>query len=328
MSKILPTEKEFQSLANDYKIKHKITRCQAYEKLAKEYGYKTYHDIKPFLTDIKQFPDLTSLPGVKIITHDEFYKIQKEQMFNEASKANTYFKPYNQFNVQMLIEGIAYEPKLPNVFWNTPNEDREFDELENWWNVAFIVNNGNGYFIVYMLDGGAWDRPTRKGTFDKFEDALELAQSLNNIEITDKNKYITLSTGAVVNFNGLFINAKGIRTVAEISSKGLDHNQINKAKIFIENIIEQRETINKTNGTSYSLKHRVEEFLYFYFKGEDNYISNGEMIVAIDNLGYKIKEIKNSQNIYTNYKSLKDFKIKLENNDFFVYKECFENIEG
>lgn len=323
MSKILPTKKEFQSLANDIKIKSNISRCQAYEKLAKEYGYKTYHDIKPLLNDSKPLTDLTSLPGVEIITHDEFYKMQKEQMFNEASKINTYFKPYHQFKAQMLIEGIAYEPKLPYGFWNTPNEDRDYEELENWWDVAFIVNNGNGYFIVYKLDGGAWDRPTRKGTFNKFEDALEWAQSLNNIEITDKNKYITLSTGAVVNFSGLFINAKGIRTVAEISPKSLKHNQINKAKIFIENIMEKRETINKTNGTSYSLKHRVEEFLYFYFKGEDNYISNGEMIAAIDRSGYLIKEIRNSQNIYTNYKSLKDYKLRLEKDEFIDCKLKF-----
>lgn len=323
MSKILPTKKEFQSLANDIKIESNISRCQAYEKLAKQYGYRTYHDIKPLLNDTKQSLDLTSLPGVEIITHDEFYKMQKEQMFNEASKVNTYFKPYHQFKAQMLIEGIAYEPKLPNNFWNTPNEDRDFEELENWWDVAFIVNNGKGYFIVYILDGGAWDRPTRKGTFDKFEAALELAQNLNNLEVTNKNKYITLSTGAVVNFSGLFINAKGIRTVAEISSKNLDHNQINKAKIFIENIIEQRETINKTNGTSYSLKHRVEEFLYHYFKGEDNYISNGEMIAAIDRSGYLIKEIKNSQNIYTNYKSLKDYKLRLEKDEFIDCKLKF-----
>lgn len=323
MPKILPTKKEFQSLANDIKINSNISRCQAYEKLAKEYGYKTYHDIKPLLNDSKQLPDLTSLPGVEIITHDEFYKMQKEQMFNEASKVNTYFQPYHQFKAQMLIEGIAYEPKLPNNFWNTPNEDRDLEELENWWDVAFIVNNGNGYFIVYMLDGGAWDRPTRKGTFDKFEAALELAQSLNNIEITDKNKYITLSTGAVVNKSGLFINSKGIRTVAEISINSLNVKQINKAKTFIENIMEQRETINKTNGTSYSLKHRVEEFLYHYFKGKDNYISNGEMIAAIDRSGYLIKEIKNSQNIYTNYKSLKDYKLRLEKDEFIDCKLKF-----
>lgn len=317
MSKILPTKKEFQSIANDYKIKHKITRCQAYEKLAKEYGYKTYHDIKPLLKENIE------IPGAIVVSFDEFKQIEKERIFSQASIANTYFKPYHQFKAQMLIEGIAYEPKLPNNFWNTPNEDRDYEELENWWDVAFIVNNGNGYFIVYRLDGGAWDRPTRKGTFNKFEDALELAQSLNNIEITDKNKYITLSTGAVVNKSGLFINAKGIRTVADISINSLNIKQINKAKKIIENIMEQRETINKTNGTSYSLKHRVEDFLYFYFKGEDNYISNGEMIAAIDSSGYMIKEIRNSQNIYTNQKSLKDFKIRLEKDEFIDCKLKF-----
>ena len=40
MSKILPTKKEFQTIANDIKIESNITRCQAYEKLARKYGYK------------------------------------------------------------------------------------------------------------------------------------------------------------------------------------------------------------------------------------------------------------------------------------------------
>ncbi len=317
MSKILPTKKEFQTIANDIKIESNISRCQAYEKLAKQYGYKTYHDIKPLLKEN------TEIPGITVVSFEDFSQMEKERIFSEASSINTYFKPYHQFNAQLSIEGIAYEPKLPNDFWNTPNEDRDLAELENWWDVAFIVNNRNGYFIVYRLDGGAWDRPTRKGTFNKFEDALELAQSLNNIEITDKNKYITLSTGAVVNKSGLFINSKGIRTVAEISINSLNIKQINKAKTFIENIMEQRETINKTNGTSYSLKHRVEEFLYYYFKGENNYISNGEMIAAIDRSGYLIKEIRNSQNIYTNYKSLKDYKLRLEKDEFIDCKEKF-----
>ena len=142
MSKILPTKKEFQSIANDYKIKHKITRCQAYEKLAKEYGYKTYHDIKPLLKENIE------IPGAVVVSFDEFKQIEKERIFSQTSIANTYFKPYHQFKAQMLIEGIAYEPKLPNNFWNTPNDDRDYEELENWWDVAFIVNNGNVNFLT------------------------------------------------------------------------------------------------------------------------------------------------------------------------------------
>ena len=41
MSQILPTKKEFQTISNDIKNELNITRCQAYEKLAKQYGYKT-----------------------------------------------------------------------------------------------------------------------------------------------------------------------------------------------------------------------------------------------------------------------------------------------
>lgn len=316
MSQILPTKKEFQEIANDIKIKSKISRCQAYEKLAKKYGYKTYHDIKPLLKEN------TEIPGVTVVSFEEFRQIEKDRIFSQASKANTYFKPYHKFTNQVLIEGVAYNPKLPNNFWSNPNDDRDYEELQDWWDKAFIVSNGNGAFIVYKLDGGAWDRPTRQDTFDKLEDAIELAQSLNNIEISNKHKYITLSTGAVVNISGIFINSKGDR-LSNVVSDEFNMLQIEKAKCFIESVMEKRETINKSDGTSYSLKHRVEEFLCFYFKDEDNYISNGEMIVALDSCGYKIKEIPNSPIIYTNFKTLKDFKAKLAKNEYITQSEKF-----
>lgn len=320
MSKILPTKKEFQTIANDIKIESNITRCQAYEKLARKYGYKTYHDIKPLLKE-----NTEEQHGVTVVSFEEFTQMEKERIFSQASKVNTYFKPYHKFSNQVLIEDIAYNPKLPNNFWSNPNEDRDYEELQDWWDKAFIVSN-SGTFIVYRLDGGAWDRPTRQGTVDKFEDALELAQSLNNIEITDKNKYITLSTGAVVNVSGLYINSKGYKISADSNSSEFNMQQIEKAKLFIECIMEKRETINKSNGSSYSLKHRIEEFLYFYFKGENNYISNGEMIVALDSCGYKIKEIPNSPNIYVNYKTLKDFKSNLNKDEYYVYIDKFKDL--
>ena len=317
MSKILPTKKEFQTIANDIKIESNITRCQAYEKLARKYGYKTYHDIKPLLKENTEIPDVT------VVSFEEFRQIEKDRIFSQASKANTYFKPYHKFTNQVFIEDIAYNPKLPRNFWSNPNEDRDYEELQDWWDKAFIISN-NGAFIVYRLDGGAWDRPTGKGTFDKFEDALELAQSLNNIDITYKNKYITLSTGAVVHVSGLFINKRGNKILDESDTNKFNMQQIEKAKIFIKSIMEKRENINRMNGTSYSLKHRVEEFLYFYFKGENNYISNGEMIVALDSCGYKIEEIPNSLNIYTNNKTLKDFTLKLTKNEFLTQSKKFK----
>lgn len=80
-----------------------------------------------------------------------------------------------------------------------------------------------------------------------------------------------------------------------------------KAKCFINNVLEKRATINNLKGTSYTLKHRVEELLYHYFKGEYNYISNGTFIAALDSCDFKIKERKylnkKSLNVYTNYKT-------------------------
>lgn len=47
---VLPTtKKEFQTKADAVKKELNISRCQAYEKLAKQYGYKTYRDIKDLL---------------------------------------------------------------------------------------------------------------------------------------------------------------------------------------------------------------------------------------------------------------------------------------
>jgi hypothetical protein len=49
---------------------------------------------------------------------------------------------------------------------------------------------------------------------------------------------------------------------------------------------------------------------------------NGEMIVALDSCGYKIKEISNSINIYTNYKTLKDFTVRLQKNEYIDCAKC------
>jgi hypothetical protein len=319
MSQILPTKKEFQTIANDIKTESNITRCQAYEKLAKKYGYKTYHDIKPLLKEN------TETPGVTIVSFEEFSQMEKDRIFSQASKSTTYYKQSNKFTNQSFVEDIAFNPKLPSNFWSNPNEDRDYEELQDWWDKAFIISN-NGAFVVYRLDGAAWDRPSRKDTFDKFEDALKLAQSLNNVELTYKNKYITLSTGAVVHVSGLFIDSKGNKICDDSDSNKFNMQQIEKAKLFIECIMEKRETINKSEGSSYTLKHRVEDFLNLYFKRENNYISNGEMIVALDSCGYKIKETPSNPNIYTNHKTLKDFNSRLARNDYAIHKDKFQQI--
>ena len=48
------------------------------------------------------------------------------------------------------------------------------------------------------------------------------------------------------------------------------------------------------------------------------------MIVALDSCGYKIEEIPNSLNIYTNNKTLKDFTLKLTKNEFLTQSKKFK----
>lgn len=47
------------------------------------------------------------------------------------------------------------------------------------------------------------------------------------------------------------------------------------------------------------------------------------MIVLLNQLQHEIKEIKHSQNIYINYKTLKKFTEKLRNNELKVVKNKF-----
>lgn len=265
---------------------------------------------------------------------DQFKQIEKDNVFSNASTDNQYFKKYNQFNNQKnIIDGITYNPKLPTNFYDNPNQDRDLEELENWWDIAYIISNKNEkglFYIVYCLDGGAWDRPTRIGTYNDFNEALEFAQERNNVNKIGINRYYSCKNGSVINNSGLFIASTGERTTAEISVNSFKRKNIEKAKYFVSSIMEKRTTINKSKGSSYTLKHRVEEFIYYYFKAADAYLTNGEFIIALYELDYEIKEFKDeylgiSSDIYTNYKTLKDFTKKLENDEYKMY--CKEFLE-
>lgn len=320
MNEILPTKNTFKQLADTLKKEKNLSRCQAYEELAREYGYKSYGAIKDKLQDVASHNQ-----GI-VMTLEDFEEMKKDELFRLASKVSTYFKNYHKFENQKLIDGVAYEPHLPLNFYNNPNEDREYEELESWWDKAYIVNNKQGYFIVYCLNGGAWDRPTRKGTFDKFEDALELAQNLNKIESNKKNRYRTLNTGAVINYSGIVIKSNGKMLDTPLNESEFDLTQIKRVKAFIEIFLKKRKTINRRNGSSYSLKHKIEKFLYHYYPKEYNYISNGTMIAALDEFGFKIQEQKDGPNIYINHETLKDFDNKLQNDGFDDKKIEFDKL--
>ena len=42
-------------------------------------------------------------------------------------------------NQKNIVDGVAIDPFLPNDFYNTPNKERDTNELAHWWGRAFIT---------------------------------------------------------------------------------------------------------------------------------------------------------------------------------------------
>ncbi len=74
-----------------------------------------------------------------------------------------------------MPNAIPIDPVLPKNFDVTPNEKRSKAQLDAWWDHPYCVTH-NGKFIVYCLNGGAWDRPTMLGQADTYEEACQVAE--------------------------------------------------------------------------------------------------------------------------------------------------------
>ncbi len=72
---------------------------------------------------------------------------------------------------------LIIDPVLPPDFHNTPNEDRDDEDLQRWWLKPFATIQADGKYVVQCLDGGAWDRPTYYGTAVDLEAARQLART-------------------------------------------------------------------------------------------------------------------------------------------------------
>ena len=76
-----------------------------------------------------------------------------------------------------VIDGIHINPKLPKGFFDKDNEKRPKSHMA-WWDVPFIQTYEHAgwpegvRYDVYVLDGGAWDRPTHRGWFGSLNAAL------------------------------------------------------------------------------------------------------------------------------------------------------------
>lgn len=88
------------------------------------------------------------------------------------------------FSAGNCIDGVLINPVLPEMFDQTPNDERSREEKDRWWDRPYIVSDKNDHwpqgvrYAVRMLDGGAWDRSTGHGMYGSISEALARAKEL------------------------------------------------------------------------------------------------------------------------------------------------------
>lgn len=93
--------------------------------------------------------------------------------WRELVAANARFKDRN--NKTLAKDSLPLDPTLPDGFYDTPNDDRDAQEIGAWWDRPYAVTRADGSLDVCCLDGGAWDRPTFYGTAPDMRAAVDLA---------------------------------------------------------------------------------------------------------------------------------------------------------
>ena len=80
------------------------------------------------------------------------------------------------------MKKIYINPKLPLFMDTLDIQQRSGSHLKKWFNRPYIQelqgNDNTVFYRVRILDGGAWDRTTNKGSFDTLDEALEVARAL------------------------------------------------------------------------------------------------------------------------------------------------------
>lgn len=91
-----------------------------------------------------------------------------------------------------MTESVLINPVTPEDFYHHAIIDRDYDEIDAWWDVPFARSqprhDGSVVWFVFRLDGGAWDRPTMRGAFDTKKEAVEFAESLGMPEREDEDE--------------------------------------------------------------------------------------------------------------------------------------------
>ena len=125
-------------------------------------------------------------------------------------------------NQEIVIDSIALNPTLRDDFDFTDNNLRPEKEVNHWWGLPYITTQSfmeESYqeyshrcgdrsepydewlirktkertewlewfpdgvrYDVRLLDGGAWDRSTNKGSYKTFDEALEVAKNLHSLQ--------------------------------------------------------------------------------------------------------------------------------------------------
>lgn len=100
------------------------------------------------------------------------------------------YEPRHRPNNQRLVRGVPVDPCLRQTFEMTPNQDRDQQELDDWWGRPFVVSyrdSSPGFkehwptgqrYDVRCLDGGAWDRSTWRGSYGSLDEAIDAACAL------------------------------------------------------------------------------------------------------------------------------------------------------
>lgn len=93
--------------------------------------------------------------------------------------------------------------------------------------------------------------------------------------------------------NGGFIGTNPLRI------SDFNELELNAARKVIERYLVPISSINKRHS-SYELKHLIERILINETNHQINYVSNGTLILAMCDAGFRIKRISNSPNCFFN----------------------------
>lgn len=126
------------------------------------------------------FSQTSSSLEPQTISFSSFKKMMKDEFFSNNNPTVNFKDEHYFCNQKDVIDGIAINPILPLDFWCTAHNEREQVELIEWWDRPFIRSEEqeSKIYYVYILDGGAWDRPTTKHRTYSLDDALAIAKSI------------------------------------------------------------------------------------------------------------------------------------------------------